>query len=497
VTEVEPGDVFVHRARISVRASDASAGVSTLHAAENRLPRILSDLGRSIGNEFVALKCLDLRISAWVGAGVSSSLERALRAAIAARIDEARRASGVSRDVAWFPSESAAIAAYLSGLATGDDDWPFAVFHQLGTTWTDVLVSCAARGRAFAGDVLVEAWKLCGENTLIRQVPNPGVVTELWTTASAHRLDALPFPADSLKACEPACSDEHVELVGLVRLFARWPPARDIALDPALLRRLVLRTPERASRAVRHESKAGGLLVWAELLARSGLGERLAAAYPIERARSTVLWALGRALESPSLGARDPLLLLFCGENPDSAVFPDFTLRANDPEPLGAIVLRALVHEFGPAPVRLAPFGDGAVAVADPGIVVFWSPSASVNDAVTILARQFLAVTGVAPASIEVRDSILPEDLELIHAVDVPALPDSWRAGTMGVASLLTLFLGRTWRASLRDCRAWTASTTNGEVMLRARDVRRVANGAWLRDGTVRMSNREILVRVD
>lgn len=472
-----------------------------MHASESELPRILSALGQSIGDEFVALRRVSIKLTTWADdrTPLRSSIERALTAAVFDCIEAARRTSPrgyVSATSAWFPSEAAAVAGYLSWLAAGGEGWPFAAFRELGSTWQRVLESCAARELAFAGDVLAEAVSMCGLETLLREAPDPSAIVAIWTQANAPRLERVPPSLEPswLSTLELPESREQAMLTILAHLVTRWPPARALAIDPDLLRELSTRVGRSKDDSAMLDSRAGGLLVWAALMSHTGIGPAIASAYPEAKARRAVRWALGRALENPSLDPRDPLLLLFAGEVLDGAVFPDLTLRGSDPEPLRMLGLRTLAEVCPDSQVRIAPFGDGFVAITEPAIVVDWEPNSTMDAAIVHVAQRFIAATGAPPTSIETQERIARADADLIHAVDVPALPDPWRTPIMTLASTLQVLLQREWRASRAECRGWRARVSPGGVVLSSRDAARVANGAWLRSASVDIEGRALIV---
>jgi hypothetical protein len=248
-------DAHVRRATLHAVASDAEDALLVLHAAEAVLHRALEAAAVSAGEEVVVLRKVELRFSVELDGRsklTDAQMEHALRGAIQRRVASARaRASGpvVTDQTAWFPSEASAIGELLAAHAEGRAAaWPYRSLTLWGATPAGVLRTCLGRGRVALGDVLAGAIRRLGAGGILALVPDDlaAAIVAAWTEGAGDRsLAASALPAD-LRAAIAAeiaglavASEAQREVVTLARLFALWPPARDVRIPRVELRLLL------------------------------------------------------------------------------------------------------------------------------------------------------------------------------------------------------------------------------------------------------------------
>lgn len=485
-------DVLVRRVTLHAVADDASAALAVLHAAEDAIAPALEPIARAVGDEVLVLRRVDLRFAIDLDGGpapLGAMIEGAMASAIRARIERARRdRSGpvVTEEWAFFPDEEHAVAAYLDAIARGAEGaFPYRLFTSWGASWPDVIASSLARGRAFLAGVLARVTS--DPEAIVARVPEAAAraIVAAWTSGGSDRaLDPEALPSDVREAIAEAASigarssPAHRDLLALARLFERWPPARDLdvprrALDPLIRARAGEergasegddRARERsgAERAPRLVSAAGGLLAWRSLLDHAGLSAAIDASYPVTRERRAVWWALGRALEDPSLSGADPLLLLWSGEAPGATVDPSFAIRDLDPEPLHRLALRA-AKDLGQLDGALDVMKVGDVAAAMSGeICVDAERADDLHDAVPALVRRFSERVGKAPTSVHVGDRLSDDALSTWLDIDAPSVSDLLRPALRAIASVARVLLYKRWRARVSDARRWPAIISCG-----------------------------------
>jgi hypothetical protein len=519
--EVATREVRIKNVVLEVTADHTAGAMDFLRRAEQALPRALDGLADALGDEVLVIRRLRLAFGASIDGSTATlhQVEAALRQELERRVDEARR-GGMGSEAAWYASEAAAVAAYLSALAQGRQrEWPHRAWARLGATWDAVLESCSTKGTTFTGDVLAEVARLAASKDLFRLV-GAGVASklvELWLTRqeqsgvpSAGLCDWFGLPrdvrhevleralADSTGAWRGSDLAARSLLVLLAALFERWPPARalrfpleQVQSEWEQARRA--EGPSSRERAPKLESSAGGLVFWATLWNASELESELAASYTEERVRRAVRWAIGRALESGSASQRDPLLMLWAGEPPDALGAFSQVLIHEDPELLHRLALRRMTRapDFA-AHLKLAPLGDGVVAIGPRGCVVDFVAGATVHGAVPRIVQRFRERAGRDPESLDVADRLESADIDAVTEVDVPSLPEHWRTAARACGSLLRFIAEAAWRTSMRSTRGWAATLGGDEVELRRADVTSIGGGSWLGETmTIRIGGHE------
>jgi len=527
---VNPRDVRVHVADLGVIADDAPGAIAFLRTAERALPAALDGLADELGEEVLVVRRIELREEVLLSRTRASfeDVRRALRSHLGRLLEEAREravsAAGTSPDgpapgavsqardaVVWYPSEAALIGRHLEAAARGAlDAWPARLFaDDYGRTWTEALRHVLGRGVALAGDVLASIARL-GLGPTLAQIDQALAVelVALWTAAAADREQAMwaSFPDEvrarvlvTVRADLALAAGEttiQAPLVVLAHLFAVWPPARvqgfarrelgDLAASAGPAAPAPSSTPgggdAAGARQARIAARAGGLVFWARIAGEAGFEQALADAYREERERRAVRWALGRALEVGGLDVRDPLLLVWSGEDASAPASPSQILAGADPAGLHALATRiAAAGGHLASTLRVAPFSGGVIVLADRGVVVDALDERDPHEAVAAIASGFARRAGRPPAGIEVLDRLPGADLDAVLEIDVPSLPEAWRRATWTAASALRARAVDRWRLRMADARGWPATLVGGDaVVLVRRNVDAIAAGSWL-----------------
>jgi hypothetical protein len=562
--------VRVRRATLHAIAPDAASAFAVLRTGEAVFHSALEAAARSLGDEVLVLRRLDHGLVVRLDGRSplpEARLAHALRRALARTLLSLRPASNepvITPQVAWFPSEASAIGEIIAAHAEGRASaWPYSTLGLWGSTPSEVLGTCLARGRLFLGDALAHIIRRLDASRLPAVVPEvlAAPIVEAWTGGGGRAIatSALPAAVRAAIGADVAgvvgASLAQRDLVALVRLLDLWPPARDARVPLEVLRALgsseepsdtprhvsgeeslrsvlagLLETPDvrgyigglpRKVRAAmadalarqadrplavvdaiarlntlgvtedelrrlvaseraparRLVSTAGGLLAWARLFDGEGLFASIAAAYPEPRAERAVRWAIGRALEDPRVGGADPILLLWAGEDPTGLADPVRGLAAADPEPLHRVAL-ATAGRSGlfATPLEAAPFGDWVVATSESGFCVDailtdpGTPSGTSDtvlaptphDAIPEIVRRFNRRAGAPPPGIRVAERMRDDHVEAWVEVDVPALPEPWRAAVRAFASLARELLRRRMRTAMKDLQRWPAIVEMG-----------------------------------
>jgi hypothetical protein len=246
-------DALIHRVTLHATAADAGDALRVLRTAEAVIHRAVEGAAAAVGGEVLVLRRVELDFAVDLdGRQVLAAglMEQALRGALRRAIQRARSeasASGpvVSEQVAWFPSEAAAIAELLAAHAQGRASaWPYASLTLWGATPAELIRACLERGRVLLGDVLAAAIQRLDAATLLGLAGEDlaAAVVATCTTGGERTLSASALPAD-LRAAVAAevgrlssASAAQRDLVALARLFALWPPARDARIPLVDLR---------------------------------------------------------------------------------------------------------------------------------------------------------------------------------------------------------------------------------------------------------------------
>ncbi len=474
-------DVWVGHAQLRVRASNAGAGVASLRVLEQALPEALSAVAGLPGDSVVVLRKVDLRLAARLSGDASKgALLSALRSHLKSRIREAMSQSAeISEDSAHFPSRPAALAAYVAALAEGSAQrWPFSSFAGYGATPLAVLRSCAEESLALAGDVLAGWSSRVGAHVVLQSLGDAEALELCGFWISPRGATELPSVVLArLKAApQSELSETRRLLLGLLVGFELWPPLRGELVE----RSAILRPAASGLKQAAQPSSAGGLVFWALLLQQTGLMDELAAAYPHPRRRSAVLWALGRCLESPSIDARDPLLLWWCGESPDARMSPTQVLADSDPEPAHRIAVQVCVASGGAAEgVVIAPWGDGWIAMSR-DVAIDFCLDGDVEQSLEAVVSRFKARAGEFPAGVALRSQATEGARHVLGTLDMPSIPDTWRPAVLALASVVAQKLRETYGANVADLRSWQASLTETGIVVKRSDAQRVKSGLWM-----------------
>jgi hypothetical protein len=475
----------VRRVFVRITADDRKSAGDCSSAVRAAITRVLDDAAHDLGDEVVVIRHMDVALDATAAfAANSHELEHALRKPILARLLDAR---GRSADRAYFSSRSAAVAAYLAALASGGAvSWEFAVLGLSGRSWDDTLRSCANEGAAFLGDTLAALSSLVSP-TKIASLTSPELAARgvaIWSTLDADALqpDRLPWEVRKavLDAASPArggASPHARALSALAVLFAKWPPARGLKIDPQAL------VVEAASAVPIRRSLAGGLVVWTRLFAREGLDDILSLPGTAERTRRAIRWAVGRALEDPALDPNDPMLAWWSGEAVDARLSPDPLLATVDGDALHERALVRACERFGASGIRIISFGTGVAALSG-GLVIDSILDSSDPHALVERVAHRMARIGRPPGNIEVPHAAESEDIGTVADVDFPRAPDGLRPALRTFCSLARRVLLERASVHVRDLHKLPATLVgDGVVELRRNDLVKLPPELHFADG--------------
>lgn len=503
-------DVWVRRLKLAVRATDAESGVQALRDAEQLLPSVLEQLGAAVGEGVVVLRRVEVRLLVRsLGVPLAASqLERALLSRLLSLVEEARQGTSPSSTAAWYHSEAQAMAAYLGALSRGGEpSWPFSAFRHWGTDLNRVYDRCLTRGALFVADVLTE---LVSHELGVSRSSSPAGVwlgalspetaAKLLSALQSGRpaLDLADLPEhigqtiDELVAALPApLSEAHRELVQLGALFAAWPGARAYSVRWSRAEPRERRSPQREAR----RSSAGGLVFWE--IALQQLNVNVTQSYA-PRASKAVRWAVGRTLEAASLPPRDPLLLVFSGEQPGTMPNLEAVLTEADPEPLHALAL-SLASRLGflGGDLRIVPLGEEQVLVGPHRIAVDSVVAVDGHDALPLLVRNLARRANSVARAVKVEQTLDAPTLDAIAEVDAAFASSGWTAALRALASVLRAWLQTEFRAELRATRQWRATWREDDIIeLYRPHAHRLAAGTWLRQEEVVLHEKRCHVRM-
>ncbi len=479
--------------------SAALVGKLKLHAVSHRGERgesldllesatraALQAAATEVGDEHFLVERLDigLRVVVRGAENPSEAVRTHLLQLLRSKLAEARAHTDphwVREGFAWFASEAVALAFHLEGLVSGKSKrWPYTSLARLGAD-LDASIARAQTSGSFWAEVLASLAQYPTWPTVANALaPHAEELLRRVEQGSSGSLDGLPDAiwaeirarsahVRALLAGDP--SPELELLLAAAALFALWPPARTLGVSRAMLReKLGGRT-----QTERLLSRAGGLALWAKLYQELGLD----AAFRRTAEQAPARWAVARALEDASVPASDPLFALFAGESPGPLLM-ESRLRNVDPEPLIGLALRAVARELEGADVRLSTLGDGAVALSKAGIIVDVQYEQQGDAALQGFVKRFRARTSMSPGAVEARERISDADLDAVTELDAAALPLTWRAAALIVASVIRHRL-RSAGVTSKALRLWPATIVDRKrIELRRADAHRVLDGAWL-----------------
>lgn len=496
------GDVLIGRAEVVAAAHDPSSAVPVVRAATDVLHSVVERSVSDVSGELLVLRRVALRFALRFGpdADLRSTVRRALLRALRAQVEGARRAARsstepdgtITEELAWFPSDAAATAAYLRSLVDRSvPAWPFRLQAKLGSTWEEVLLASLERGRVYVGDVLAGISGWAQPPVLLEQVsaelalrlvdafcePLPRHVAppEVFLRVRNTVRPIVRGPRDPVPHRGPRdpVPDWLARLVVLMCVLREWPPLREAGLDAQQLEELLeqLETPERQPEAdAPAASICGGLVLWAAFLQHLGFFREFAALYPDPQASGAVRWALARALEDPAADVRDPLLLLWSNESRGARLSPGLVLDRTDPAPLhrGATEL-ARAHGLLSEPLLIAPFGEGTVAFRG-RVLLDWRLTTPPDRSLPELVHALVPETHRSGLEVRVLDRIPGVQLDVLNDVDVPALPDAWRPAVASLASVLFELARLQLGIDGRRIRRWPALVDEDAIRLHRKD---------------------------
>lgn len=392
-----------------------------------------------------------------LAAAIARVLQREL-AIMRAEQGDARDNNGMSainEDVAWFSDEGRARGTLLGRLLAGAPlRWPYTAMP-----WAKSLGDTASWRGGDLGDALAYAVGRVGEAPTIPE-GIAAVWLHRWTTQRASTLDPSSLPQHVLDRTRAAADSRDgpaaARIRALAHLFAAWPPARDSRIDASAADRLARRQPHRAQPA-EWSSRAGGLLAWALLFERTGLGDALWERLPDERCARAARWTLARALEAPETSDNDPIVRLWAGEAPGGAPMAHWILDSIDPEPVhGAAVRFSAARGWLDGGLVLVPFGDQLVAVANEDLCLDAEPRGN-TDALPAIVKRYADRVGRPPSAVTVQEQLPASMIDAVADVDIMRLPERWRVATRAGASVARRLAAEVWRTDLRALRAWPA----------------------------------------
>lgn len=489
------GDVLIGRAEVVAASPDPSSAVPVVRAATDVVHSVVERSVRDVSGELLVLRRVDLRFALRFGPDVDlrSAVRQALSRSLRARVEDARRAGRnatgpdgtITEDLAWFPSDAAATAAYLRSLVDPSvPGWPFRLQAKLGSNWDEVLLASLEQGRVYAGDVLAAVSLWAQPQVLLEQVSVDlaSRLVDAFSESPRDHVHVVPPEVfhrvrNAVRPIVRGLRDQMPgwlsRLVVLMRVLREWPPLREVGLDARQLEELVeqLEAPERkVEEPAPAASTCGGLVLWAAFLQRLGFLRELAALYPDPQACGAVSWALARALEDPAADVRDPLLLLWSNESPGARLSPGLVLDRTDPAPLrrGAVAL-ARAHGLLNGPLLVAPFGDGTAAFQG-RVLLDWRLTTPPDRSLPELVDALTPRTNGPGHEVRVFERVPDAQLDVLHDVDVPALPDAWRPAVASAASVLFDLAHLELGIDGRRIRGWPALVDEDAIRLHRKD---------------------------
>ncbi|MGE0784442.1 MAG: hypothetical protein AB7S26_02050 [Sandaracinaceae bacterium] len=427
---------------VVVRGPDAAPAIRARDALEDAVRDALERVDRELGEEILVLRAIDLSLRARTSGRApldwNAELRRVVYAEVARAVHAARDSAqihpaGIQHDHARFASEGVYWMEATLTEATSPDAWPFR-----GTVGPRAWERLAGRSRIAIGDALAHLARRTLEARGGDATPSPDAVArvaEVLSRLDAHRMlerwiaSGVQAGAPDLDEVVPdaAWAEALVRearsrtappraLAAIAILLARWPAARRATVRHA--------GPRIAGATEGWRTEAAGLLLIARL-APSALAA-LDAAYPNPRARGAARWAVARSLAHAQVSSVDPVVLLFAGERPNARL-DERALHDVDPEPLH----RAALADLPDATLRLWRSGDITYAMSQDRCV----DAVVSHDALTSLVRGYTERRGSAPGSVLELAEPPSEDVDRVMEVDVPGLPERWRAAVRALAS--------------------------------------------------------------